>query len=122
MLKATELRIGNLVYNPTLKEIRTIDCLDIRDLFEGRLWNPFEPIDLTEEWLLRFGFVRIERRSETIYANGGFHLVPQGKGFIFKVVDQIVNYTTIRYVHTLQNLHFSLCGVELQPVTTPQHS
>lgn len=124
-MKASELRIGNLVYNPTGKEVRAIDCLDIRDLFEGRLINPFEPIQLTYDWLLRFGFKSHEGWMMLDAFSPGhpsqrFDLYwSKDDGFMTKSryqPDVIDNFYMrhIKAVHSLQNLYFALTGEELK--------
>jgi len=102
-MKANELRIGNLVYNPNLKEVRTLDILDIRDYAEQRLIKDFEPIPLTEEWLVKFGLMSIKtelgfwNNGDAIYFSYGFE----------KSIE-------LKYVHQLQNLYFALTGEELK--------
>lgn len=51
-MKANELRIGNWVYSTSHKQNVRIKLLDI----DREILNT-EPIPLTEEWLLKFGFV-----------------------------------------------------------------
>lgn len=112
-VKANELRIGNFVYNPNLKEFRCLDILDIRDFAEKRLYLDFESIPLTEEWLIKFGFteevnsqfVKFWRKNNiTIYHR--YDLLPNE--FILSEFD-----VKIQYVHQLQNLYFTLTGKEL---------
>ena len=60
-MKKFELRIGNCVRDPYFEnykegsEFVTVDCIEI-----DNNWKDFEPIPLTEEWLLKFGFKREE--------------------------------------------------------------
>ena len=56
-MKATELRIGNLVQDRHSEECGMIDIvvLVIIDTMEN---HSYEPIPLTEEWLIKFGFIR----------------------------------------------------------------
>lgn len=117
VVNARELRIGNLVYAPGLKSNRVIDCLDIRDCFEGRIIKPFEGIPLTPEWLERAGFEYADgfvddytKQPITLYNN------PFKEGWtvenLFK--QQITeDMLVIKYVHQLQNLCFALTGEEL---------
>ena len=48
-MKATELRLGNLIYTK-------VKHIDLGVLLENPESNEYEPIPLTDEWLLRFGF------------------------------------------------------------------
>jgi len=135
-MKAQELRIGNLVnYGVNIVPIKSIHtesvlkdevriyvelneklqnyCLDITEI---------EPIPLTEEWLLKFGFEKI--KDFNVYIN-----VWGLKGFMVSLGEYINihvdwaddgadNYHSIvvyeeLYVHTLQNLYFALTNEEL---------
>jgi hypothetical protein len=117
-MKATELRIGNLV-NYCNSE-RVLDAELFLQLL--KYTTPFEPIPLTEEWLLKFGFEKI--KDFNVYTN-----VWELKGFMVSLGEYINihvdwaddgadNYHSIvvyeeLYVHTLQNLYFALTSEEL---------
>lgn len=141
-MNASELRIGNYVSNPPLSECRKIDYLDICDHAESRLIQPFEPIPLTEEWLLRFGWRYQDRdvnRSDKVEER--FYISPYfgthreywlelqlESGNTFKHSFMWLNWNIgggnhfvhfphgheIKYVHQLQNLYFALTGKELE--------
>lgn len=110
MIDARELRIGNYVTHNhpigmKLQAIITNGC-DI-DLYEE-----LEPIPLTEEWLLKFGFEQI---GSTIYINIGsieIGTISNGKRFYIQIRSENVTLP-IKSVHELQNLFFCLCGKEL---------
>ncbi len=101
-MKASELRIGNLV-----NYCNKISVLNA-ELFLQLLkyTTPFEPIPLTEEWLLKFGFEhlgssRFDFKRFTYYLyDGSFY-------------NQSSRLSTIKYVHQLQNLYFALTNEEL---------
>jgi hypothetical protein len=119
-MKENELRIGNYVnkkinlYSNHL-DYEEIVCT-ITDLcFIERNENVYLPIPLTEEWLIKFGFEKINH----IY-----------DGIIF-LINKIKLCITlngkceirggyipikIQYVHQLQNLYFALTGEELQAI------
>lgn len=84
MIKQTELRMGNLVHSPNSEELkcdysdfdlsslevkaimRNYATLAINQKFSEAIYLKFiEPIPITEEWLLRFGFERKERGKFT---------------------------------------------------------
>jgi hypothetical protein len=73
----------------------------------------FEPIPLTEEWLIKFGFTE-EYRSKmhsTFYTeNLSYYFWYENKRQYasFKGTDIVC-----QYVHQLQNLYFALTGEEL---------
>jgi hypothetical protein len=102
-MKASELRIGNYVYD-TLGKVNIIDLEAITYIVKEP-HNQVKPIPLTEEWLLKLGF-----KNNRL---GLFDVV--------KVVDDIAYHIyfikkhlkEIQYVHQLQNLYFALTGEEL---------
>jgi hypothetical protein len=80
-----------------------------------------DPIPLTEEWLLKFGF----GRHHTDYANDIIYIknVPDNTEFEWGVYPnelgsgiQIQNRNLLKYVHQLQNLYFALTGEEIEKV------
>ena len=103
-MKAEELRIGNWVFNKAherkqLNEIYT-DC------------SIYDPIPLTEEWLLRFGFKCFDIDEIGTYKKGVFVLVPNAKThFTCTYSGRMLRFITC--VHQLQNLYFALTGQEL---------
>lgn len=123
MIPANELRINNLVYYNNqhneiglITEIKTslipkIDYVGINNRIDVYYQTKhINPIPLTEEWLLKFGF-------DNKYNKYKFTIIPKG----------ILNYENGRtyfnswtilekqpdYVHELQNLYFALTGEEL---------
>ena len=126
-MKASELRIGNLIYwnipnkmerkivhevsaiiNPTLHTCPiSLGILD-EDGYVG--------IPLTEEWLLKFGFEnqqieldypdKLLINSATVGGKYYFYLDDTDGSTFY------LNY--IQYVHQLQNLYFILTGTELE--------
>ena len=105
-MEAKELRIGNWV-NIQGVEL-TVGMINI-DIAEG-----CEPIPLTEEWLVKLGFI-----SDSL---GGFNS-PRSMNIYFldkhinicyaKYAESGVKLEHIKYVHQLQNLYFALTGEEL---------
>ena len=114
MIKANELRIGNLILKNG--KLHYTNYMTIRDVFGLSVTDKvkFEPITLTEEWLLKFGF---EKRND-----GDFNLLK------FSEVDIVIDkdfdcwkcdgiyfsVNALQYVHQLQNLYFALTGEELK--------
>jgi len=81
--------------------------------------NSLEPIPLTEEWLVKFGFF-----AENIHSNlilnkieiaSAIRVVSTNERGSFYLDGEIHDFMKIRidYVHTLQNLYFALTGEEL---------
>lgn len=110
-MNATELRIGNLFIEQSSKEIISVVGLEKnRVVFSGMFLEKWqaEPIPLTEEWLLKFGF---EHRDFS-FDRGSFFLSKRtGKNeYLYQAH---TNRFQVKYVHQLQNLYFSLTAVEL---------
>lgn len=122
-MKAKELRIGNWVngmFNTNdglIEKPFQISHIVISEIAEGV--SDYTPIPLTEEWLVKFGFVKdhsyddvyfdinVVNRWLTINDNQ-FHISDDR----LSVVDDEY-WTDIYYVHQLQNLYFALTNKEL---------
>jgi len=115
-MKATELRLGNLVlYNN--EQTHIINGYDIADLDIDPIEDSFTPIPLTEEWLLKFGFEKNDWKEigKLFYygwAKDSF-LIESTRDNTFFCLDGKPE-TVIKYVHQLQNLYFALTGEELK--------
>jgi hypothetical protein len=122
-MKATELRIGNLVQDRHSEECGMIDIvvLGIIDTMEN---HSYEPIPLTEEWLLKFGFIRQGGRKMWVKDKLCIDLkeLPNIRGeFIegwyigLKDLGNVLfhSFMKVNHVHQLQNLYFALTGEEL---------
>ncbi|WBV60257.1 hypothetical protein PFY12_14610 [Chryseobacterium camelliae] len=122
-MEAKELRIGNLFqYDNKVFKVKEIRNYIISgDRGKGNVdftIKEISPIELTEEWLLKFGF---EKKAEhnfrlNVFARSIIHAYTHGKveielgnrsGYSF-------GYPQVQYVHQLQNLYFSLVGEELE--------
>ncbi len=148
-MKAQELKIGNLIYKKIHKkdtplevvEVLSIDgsfdVLDVKNIggyiTEQCPLKDFEPIPLTEEWLLKFGFKVKDRKSNLdtdifyiptfeidyclFYADFrlDYGLYVEYTDSPFPEDDEKLYPITfgIKYVHQLQNLLYSLTGEEL---------
>ena len=133
-MKAQELRIGNYYLQDCLGgDISHITAEDILELYDDPLEDYFKPIQLTEDWLLKFGFDRRTEASDKWYvdyrvAYSLFGAIQCGDEFILPwddiyyifciatTNDGMESYETltkIKYVHQLQNLYFALTGEEL---------
>jgi hypothetical protein len=121
MIKANELRIGNLVYESS-------DGIGF-DIFEITCINSFTKtvidksdtisqldylfgIPITEDWLLKFGFDR------GIYWRKDWFEIQQSEDeFSLYIPDNYVGQEygePLKYVHQLMNLYFALTGTELE--------
>lgn len=119
-MKASELRIGNFVFGVEQGYKETalpIACLHNDDTVRLQVGNDtvgcyrskaINPIPLTEEWLLMFGFKKV---GEAFYIGLEYEYFLNG---IFN--DYTAGCTislNIKYVHQLQNLYFALTGEEI---------
>lgn len=122
MIKVNELRIGN--YFKPIKESKDefVEAVEIHS--SGHVYcedsagvifnsNEFEPIKLTEEWLLKFGFYKR-------YTTGNYSIVINGysygintSGNVDLDYEEYENICEIKYVHQLQNFYSALTGEEL---------
>ena len=112
MIQANELRIGNYVAatNDEAKFPYKITATEI--VYANADPDRFKPIHLTEEWLLKFGFIetsaqehRFELKPFVVYLWLTGVVIEIGKEFY---------ETDNKYVHQLQNLYFTLTGKELE--------
>ena len=115
-MKASELRINNLVYgidedfNRLPVKIGMGDLCDIECSTDNE--GNYEPIPLTVEWLLMFGF---KTANDIYYEKDGIGLITgYAVGGAFVCGNSFGSrHTHFYYVHQLQNLFFSLTGEEL---------
>jgi len=107
-MKANELRVGNWV-----KESDRL--VHIHDGFGIDHAHNFDPIPLTEEWLVKLGFKKINdnlfRLGHLQYRTGMLKKGSTGYNSCFMF--GVKKITHIRRVHQLQNLYFALTGTEL---------
>lgn len=117
-MEANELRIGNLLSYEESTEIviginnspwmdgKKHDWIETEN-FEGELLTLFEPIPLTEDWLIRFGFKHVDSKLQPSYQMDLVWIWPTNG----KLLDN--NDREVKSVHQLQNLYFALTGTEL---------
>lgn len=119
MIKATELRIGNYVnyFSGTLArqiDNYTVSASDICCL-TGSVAHA-EGIPLTEEWLLKFGFVKRKMYGYDQHFAYHHHKLHSSITALYNSDFSICLDNVARgvvYVHRLQNLYFALTGEEL---------
>jgi len=123
-MKAEELRIGNYFYlwddETGQNKVHYVFEINEDELngFKSRL-RESEPIPLTKEWLLKFGF----KKSSLIGFDGGWQHSNDSKYYIQQMSNAITIHliteesvallTGFHFVHQLQNLYFALTGEEL---------
>ncbi|OPC76164.1 hypothetical protein BAZ12_19335 [Elizabethkingia miricola] len=134
-MNPNELRIGNLLeYNGRVCIVTSIDSTSYFKLSPKGIFScefveepkhylsrsdieNYEPILLTEEWLLKFGFIEYNKHEfwcsnkELYFAIINYSTPDEIR---FRIVfDEKLISTKIKYVHQLQNLFFVLTAEEL---------
>lgn len=131
-MKANELRIGNLLLDELTKELlKVIEISETgfstkvinRDKFPLPDGWKAKPIQLTEEWLLKFGFFEHKSGKESmsftssLYASPCFEAIRLEDGTFyflsFNLMSATIEQPDLKYVHQLQNLYYALTGQEL---------
>ncbi len=132
-LQSRELRIGNLVMDNAKVKIVTSGMISNWDIIK-RDYGGYNPIPLTEEWLLRFGFnsnnheihetyfINISLIERYDFENFLTILVMDDCCYVDVTEKEIhpdtmsyrVTLKDINHVHQLQNLYFALTGEELK--------
>ena len=125
MIKANELRIGNCV--KLNNSVTTLVPRDFQRYCKSfGIFEEFEPIELSEEWLLKAGFEKDDTGVDIFdqdycewyqreFPVIGILCQSSDKSYIF---DENTDTLRLEYVHQLQNLYFALCGEELVFSTT----
>jgi hypothetical protein len=111
-IKASELYIDKYYYQvveeyepctPKIIKWSEVNWYRIGECIEFIEW--FEPIPLTEEWLLKFEFKRFSKD----FSKKGIIIHTRKRGYVLRK-----SVPDILYVHQLQNLYFALTGQELE--------
>ena len=121
MMKATELRLNNMILD-RWGAVATVDTIGFESTVristatykaESCSINDCEPIPLTEEWLLKFGFKKTSTAyymeilndwTSLYFCDGYFEISVSSHACPIK----------IDCVHQLQNLFYCLTGEELE--------
>jgi len=130
-MKVNEIRIGNWVY--LISKNKWYQIESGHDIDEGIDSNDFEPILITEDWLLRFGFEKTELNGGIIKQYAHDCTPPRYRnnyGLIFRFgemrdepykmywyatdpINSSMHSFPCKFIHQLQNLYFALTGNEL---------
>ena len=130
-MNANELRIGNWVkytnHEKIKPEKRNKEFKIIADDFvfleeHPEMQDIIEPIALTDEWLLKFGFSKYEGGfGISAYTNTlNLHYDSDNDVWFLHVDNLLRDYSVelceIMFVHELQNLYFAITGDELKQI------
>lgn len=135
MITSKDLRLGNYVIGfyedeegleenedilfEAVCRVTSLDCsgfLDFNIYVESddcnvEVYEKFEGIDLTEEWLIKLGLKKIEEycfELDDIHVNTKRELI-----WITTKCKRELEFNIPNYIHELQNLYFALTGSEL---------
>jgi hypothetical protein len=95
------------------EKVNWIVLQHIHESIESFIW--VQPIPLTEEWLLKFGFAKTENGwlALDICNDWSYLYWERLAGLELSVNKYQITMPHIKYVHQLQNLYFALTGEEL---------
>lgn len=115
MLDIRELRIGNWINDSHCVVGIYLDMIETTEDAE-MLLECIEPVPLTEEWLLTFGFVEnngffSSNLSTDYYVD---YCIKSNTWELYLAEYTGIFMLDITYVHQLQNLYFALTGEELE--------
>lgn len=114
-MKSTELRIGNLAQDENGNIGIVVAINDERAVLDGVgdcwLGSEIKPIPLTEEILLKCGFITNSGRV-FFKDNIGYEFGVTNRA-VYKIDDGFILFKHIKHLHQLQNLYFALTGEEL---------
>jgi hypothetical protein len=113
-MKANELRIGNLLNhnNGSMVGSFIVGLIHLEDIIkENSHAREYEPIPLTEEWLIKFGFEKSDNYGNDEYRLDGYSYF-RGR-FYISDCDECGEDVEINFVHELQNIYFALTKKEL---------
>ena len=132
MIDPRELRIGNWIkIHATETKVGYIESEDWGNFigssnFAERPFEEFEPILLTEEWLIKFGFEKtnFKHRDKSISRNVfilGNYVIQyiEATWVLSRKADNHLNFDLVwiksfNHLHQLQNVYFALTGKELE--------
>lgn len=122
MINANELRLGNFIKNTfSTDEYKIVErveefSIDTNDDMYLNV-DHIDPIPITKEWLLRFGFEKDADQHRISYYTYGVDFIfdrieyKDGKWILLTI--ELQCNENIQYIHQLQNLYFALTGNEL---------
>ncbi|WP_407505064.1 hypothetical protein [Elizabethkingia meningoseptica] len=120
-MKSNELRIGNYVeYAGVICKVEGYSNEGLETNGVVAPISAYNPIQLTEELLLKLEFKNYEKVSVEKYVQNlkfSFPIdIPEIICLVWQIIeneDDIIELHNIKYLHQLQNLYFSLTGEEL---------
>jgi hypothetical protein len=116
MIQPQELRIGNYVNSHKgYTKVVGVLCDMLETETHSNILDNFDPIPITPDILERFGFKRTNRLFSLIFNENGAAIFINLVNSVYSLTCFPVEFL---YVHQLQNLFYSLTGIELTFKTT----
>ena len=119
-MEANELRIGNYIGSiGNIYEVILVDSKGNVKGFDGgtsfNLDDSITPIPLTEEWLLKFGYVLYGKEATDSESPRDWYWIKKGFAISIDNITWKTSYIELILlsVHQLQNLYYALTGEEL---------
>jgi hypothetical protein len=113
-MEAKELRVGNIVRYADSVYLDGGKVTEVGDIIQYET-DYYQPIPLTEEWLLKFGIYDLNTLS---FKMGDLFYDLENKELGIcgaeSCTSEMIFYSKCEYVHQLQNLYFALTGTELK--------
>ena len=110
-MEAKDLRVGNIVRYADNVYLSASKVTEVGDIIQYET-DYYEPIPLTEEWLLKFGFKEVIVDSWYSKLAKNKNTINISKSGLVAINDD-KPIRAIEYVHQLQNLYFALTNEEL---------
>ena len=115
-MESKELRIGNIIKGLSIEKVEWLGD-QVVNLYRVGCYSA---VDLTEDWLLRFGFKKVqEDKYGCHYENEECWVYLSHGGFDVEVITDDERFNLLRtykYVHQLQNLCFAITGKDLEAI------
>lgn len=123
MIQINELRVGNLIQEGKIEQIdKSIDEVYYSGdgYYQSNYCCNLNPILITEDWLLKFGFNTTFEKITEIQINENevlYYDISEKCMSLYVPVhyeDTSLVFNHCKYIHQLQNLYFALVNSELQ--------
>ena len=114
IIKENELRLGNWIEGRShyKKDFVTFQVYKETFFDIESTYGEFKPIQLTEEWLIKFGF-ELDEHSDTYNLCNSEYNEMCIEGYLQLEMNVMGVNVRVKYVHELQNLFFVLNKKEL---------
>jgi len=121
MISSKELRIGNYIYGIT-DRVEIVDAISEDELkthtpkLEDYHWDElkyYNPIPLTEEWLLKLGMVNNSNEWEKRHEEINFIIERFNNKYYYTGGEGVILSKPMNYLHELQNLCYAITGKDL---------